>query len=189
MTRNIEQFIEANIDLIDIDNWKELQEKAYKELKDNYHEFNAVMLSAGINPMKGLEILPWKSMMDCPQDTYDIPDTIRIIDAQAFQGAGFSHIKIPEGVEQLNFRCFAECPRLKEVYLPSTVKTLKGAIFMHCPQLEKIVYNGSSEDFNKIDKAQQDSPFTWYTAASDLHRVKAVVDCDDKRILIGAFGR
>ena len=189
MTKNVEQFINDYIDFIDDNKWDELQPKAFAILGDNYHEFNAVMLSAGINPMIGLEILPWKSMMDCPKDTYDIPNTIKIIDAQAFQGAGFSHITIPEGVEQINFRAFAECPRLREVYLPSTIKTLKGAIFMHCPQLQKIVYNGSSEDFNKIDKAQQDSPFTWYTAAADLHRVKAVVDCDDKRILIGAFGR
>lgn len=189
MTEKTQKFIEDYLDLIDQNRWDEIQPKAYVILGDLYHEFNAVMLNAGINPMIDLSMIPWTSMQYCPVEEYDIPSSVKIIGGRAFEYAGFPEITIPEGVEIINFRAFAECPRLHTVYLPSTIKKLDSAIFMHCLKLEKIVYNGSSREFENIQKSVADSPFTWYTVAADLKRVNCRVVCSDKNILIGAFGK
>ena len=189
MTEKTQKFIEDYLDLIDQNRWSEIQPKAFAVLGDLYHEFNAVMLNAGINPMIDTPMIPWKSMQYCPVEKYDIPSSIKVIGGRAFQYAGFPEIIIPEGVEEINFRAFSECARLHTVYLPSTIKKLDGAIFMHCPKLEKIVYNGSSVDFENIEKSVADSPFTWFTVATDLSNVKCKVICSDRNILIGAFRR
>lgn len=189
MTEKTQKFIEDYLDLIDQNRWNEIQPKACKILGDLYHEFNAVMLNAGINPMIDVPMIPWKSMQYCPVEEYDIPSSVKVISGKAFEFASFPEIKIPESVVEINFRAFAECPRLHTVYLPSTINKLDSAIFMHCPKLEKIVYNGSSVDFENIQKSEADSPFTWYTVATDLHNVKCRVICSDRDILIGAFER
>ena len=60
-------------------------------------------------------------------------------------------IIIQEGAEIIEKSAFKYCPNLKEVYLPKSIKYIGDAIFKTEYSEVKIIYEGSLEDFKKID--------------------------------------
>ncbi len=105
---------------------------------------------------------------------------IRVIGAEAFKNCyeldfvyfssgvkrieteAFSHclalewIFLPHGTESIGDNAFTNCLKLSSVTLPVTIKELGKDIFDNCSPYMTIYYDGTKEDWNKIEKDESD---------------------------------
>lgn len=74
-----------------------------------------------------------------PDDEHG-PTVGRLVAAGAFEGnEHITTLIVPEGVEGIGHRAFAECPNLEEVVLPISLVWTAGAVFEGCPKLKRVV--------------------------------------------------
>ena len=69
--------------------------------------------------------------------TVDIPNTVTVIEEEAFRGSGLVSVSIPNSVSVIETKCFNNCPALQSVDLGS-VTTLKQEAFSYCNALNSI---------------------------------------------------
>ena len=93
---------------------------------------NKILLDCGVNPLLKLDKIPvgfffsWEDGLD----EYEIPHNIKVIGSCAFQSSGLKKIKIPKTIQQIDTYAFYDCyPNLK------------------------LIYEGSTEDWNNIEKS------------------------------------
>ena len=189
MTDKVENFIHLNIDLIDSNEWDNIQYLAYKMLGSDFlGEFNQAMLDAGIDPLIGVQKVYVRAFAGCKGPIKLYPECKKI-DMCGFMNTSIEDFTVPEGVEFIGGRGFSDCLYLKTIYLPKTLNHLGPCVFLNCPNLTKIVYNGSEAEFKAIDKADGDSPFAWFTFSTRLKSIECVVECTDANIRIGGHGQ
>lgn len=68
-----------------------------------------------------------------------LPDAMEIIGDNAFKNTGLESVKLPVHLKRIGFKCYSECPNLREVILPSGLKEICGEAFGYNPNLEKVV--------------------------------------------------
>lgn len=74
-----------------------------------------------------------------PQKSYTIPNSVKIIEAEAFKGSlNLTSVLIPGSVAFIGDSAFFYCLRLTEVTIPSSVVKISGSTFGGCERLEKI---------------------------------------------------
>lgn len=64
-----------------------------------------------------------------------------------------SNVTLPNTIERLNTHVFANCTALKKITLPKSIEYISDSCFVGSG-LETIIYEGSEDDFNKIDGSQ-----------------------------------
>lgn len=87
---------------------------------------------------------------------------ITFLGNESFWGTGFKTFTIPEGVKALYDYVFYDCENLETIYLPSTIKTIGERALAECPHLRQIIFNGTAEEWNAIEKDES------WLLASDL---------------------
>ena len=110
----------------------------------------------------GLRYIGSSAFENCDSIKYlNIPKSVEIFGSMVYaQCNSLEYAVIPEGVESLTAREFEICTSLKKILLPSTLKEISGyAVLGLCSSLEEIVYNGTVEQWNAIEKSD-----TWYIA-------------------------
>ena len=78
-------------------------------------------------------------------ETYEIPDSVRIIEDWAFADA--KHLKkviIPDSVERIGEGAFFHCENLEEVYIPYSVDTIQDTAFRGCTNLKRVYIGAHS---------------------------------------------
>ena len=103
-----------------------------------------------------------KETSQCDSIKYlNIPKSVENFGSMVYaQCNSLEYAVIPEGVESLSAREFEICTSLKKILLPSTLKEISGyAVLGLCFSLEEIVYNGTVEQWNAIEKSD-----TWCIA-------------------------
>ena len=78
------------------------------------------------------------------QGTYQIPNTVTIINENAFIDAPITNITIPSSVEELEDWCFART-NLTSITIPATIKKLGYGICSGCTQLKTAIVNSSAD--------------------------------------------
>lgn len=63
-------------------------------------------------------------------------------------------VNINKGIVSIGENSFKICPNLTEVYIPVSVKKISLSAFGYCPMLNDIYYEGTFEEWNKIDNAK-----------------------------------
>lgn len=63
---------------------------------------------------------------------------LKTMGRSVFQGSGLKSITLPEGLVDLPWICFTDCPNLENVKLPTTLKTIGSSAFSRCPMLRSI---------------------------------------------------
>ena len=122
------------MDLINQDT-KESWEKFYdlRVLSNDklFSQMNKILLDSGVNPLLKLDRIPagfffsWEGGLD----EYEIPHNIKVIGSCAFQSSGLKKIRIPKSVMEIETYAFYDCyPNLK------------------------VIYEGSIEDWDNIEK-------------------------------------
>lgn len=61
--------------------------------------------------------------------SFSIPNTIKIIEREAFEYTPFTVFYAPERLEKIGYRAFADCSDLERIYLPATLKDINSYIF------------------------------------------------------------
>lgn len=80
-----------------------------------------------------------------------VPDYVKKIMDHAFSDCKkITEVRLPEGITQICSGAFSNCTRLKKVFIPGTIRRLGKNLFKGCRTVE-IVYNGTEEEWNKID--------------------------------------
>ena len=68
----------------------------------------------------------------------EIPGSIGVIPANAFENAGLKLVVVNEGVTAIDAAAFAMCTSLQEVQLPTGLTAIGGRAFEWCSDLKKI---------------------------------------------------
>ncbi len=81
-----------------------------------------------------------------------LPVNIKVIKDHMFSRcSGLETITIPKGVTEIQDYTFMGCTSLKDVYLPSTIEKLGEYLFRQTDITQNIHYNGSKDDWRKIE--------------------------------------
>lgn len=111
----------------------------------------------------GLRYIGSNAFASCTSLEYlEIPPTVeKYLNANIYRKcSSLISLTVPEGVTSLSPRSFELCKSLKTIYLPSTLKTIEGyAVLGLCESIEEIVFNGTVEQWNSIEKSE-----VWYIA-------------------------
>lgn len=90
-----------------------------------------------------------------------LPDSVISID-NAFGGcSSLVNITIPEAVTCIYRDVFYNCSSLTSVTIPESVTSIEQYAFKNCSSLTKIMYKGTKEQWNKIDKSIVDGKVDW----------------------------
>lgn len=73
-----------------------------------------------------------------------IPEDVRIIGENAFQGCPITSIEIPKNVQTIKLQAFVGSA-LKSVFIPEHVKLVDDFAFCNCKDLESVTFAGSAE--------------------------------------------
>ena len=70
-----------------------------------------------------------------------LPAMLKIVGSEAFIGARFRSVKVPDGVERIGWKAFADCERLEQIEIPASVTTIDADAFkgtsgfvIYCPE-------------------------------------------------------
>ena len=72
-----------------------------------------------------------------------------------FEKKDLTDIVLPHCIERIPMGAFAGCSSLKAITIPRKVKIIKEGTFAGCNQLEDIYYEGTMEEWEKIDIVHQ----------------------------------
>lgn len=83
--------------------------------------------------------------------TYDIPEGVTEIEAEAFVGAvNLTRVTIPDGVTEIYDWTFDCCEKLSEITIPSSVTYIYMGAFSGCDSLEDVYYTGTEDEWKNI---------------------------------------
>ena len=81
--------------------------------------------------------------------------SVTTIGADAFSSCmGLTEIIIPNGIISIHDDAFVNCYELQQVTIPNTVTSIGDYTFGHCSSLTTIIYNGTIEQWQNIDFAE-----------------------------------
>ena len=80
-----------------------------------------------------------------------IPDSVKSLGYGMFWGCdSLTSITIPDSVNNIGAGAFGKCTSLTSITIPDSVTNIGDNAFVHCSVLEKIYYNGSEDEWNRI---------------------------------------
>ena len=85
-----------------------------------------------------------------------IPDTVTYIDGGAFEESHLTSVVIPDSVTMISSHTFESCENLLSVVIGKGVTDIFYEVFAGCRALASITYNGTMEQWEQIDFAEDD---------------------------------
>ncbi|MBQ8088100.1 MAG: RICIN domain-containing protein [Clostridia bacterium] len=73
-----------------------------------------------------------------------LPKAMKRIEEEAFMGVGASVIQCPEGLSRIGVRAFANCPKLRQIYIPESCTYIDKSAFDGCSATLTIFGKGDS---------------------------------------------
>ena len=126
----LKQFVAEYSYLIDQENFRELFNQASKKIsKQDRIKLTKLIVDAELNPAVGLEKLPPNFLEESNITVFDVP----------------------EGVVSIGSNAFSYCGELVLIHLPSSLRNSYLGSFYECNKLKDVYFNGSLEDWCKIN--------------------------------------
>lgn len=120
--KEIQEFLEKNIDLIDAGRWEEFYDAAAEStLFHHVGNITDVLLDSDINPLEKSTKIFDNMFVRSKIKQLNISPMIQTIGISAFYNSDIEEVTIPEGVEEIPMECFADCIHLHTVTIPSSV--------------------------------------------------------------------
>ena len=157
MENIVKEFIEENIDLLDINDWDEFFNRAEQRcINTEDFEFTSrlrvYLEEAGLDPFKYLDYIPYgyyeydKSIVE-----YTISEDIITIQGSAFLRCdNLRKVKLPNTLVDIQDSAFYMCENLKYIELPNSLEFLHSDAFANSG-LKKCAYLGTIEQFMEIE--------------------------------------
>ncbi|MCM1195201.1 MAG: leucine-rich repeat domain-containing protein, partial [Firmicutes bacterium] len=90
-----------------------------------------------------------------------IPNTVAEIKHLAFYGCtSITSVIIPDSVQSISNAAFEGCSNLISITIPDSVQTIGYRAFHYCSNLSKVYYEGSSDDWDKIEVGNYNGSLT-----------------------------
>ena len=168
-------FIEENKSLFENNAWEEI----YKDIDgvvtadSQVGEFTKILLDLNFNPLSYMDYVPEKflawsdvvevnipnnimeirdmAFMGCKIKDIKLPLKIRKIGREAFAYSKIKFIELPNKLDKIEHSLFFYCSSLEGIYIPKGIKAIEKNAFFDCDRLRKIYYEGSEEDWNRIE--------------------------------------
>ena len=145
MNDALKEFIERNINYIEISDWKPLI-NSIQSIKYNkpvtLSDFFSAMYASGIDPLKDFytdEIPHWFMRYSDVLTSLEIPDNIKQIGNHAFaNNRNLETVILPTSLERIEERAFLECYKLKTCVIPNNIEYIGTAAFADCHGIELI---------------------------------------------------
>ena len=146
-------FIEQYISLITENKFEDLYRIALRE-NIAIEDLTNSLFQADINPLEHTSYVPQEFFYRSTKsiDGFIIPNNIVDIRERAFYETDLTEIVIPEGVQSIYTVAFARCKDLLFVTIPHSIEFIDRAVFTGCESLAEVRYNGTIEEWNKIDR-------------------------------------
>ena len=85
----------------------------------------------------------------------EIPNSVTSIGSRAFEGCdSLTSIEIPNSVTSIGSGAFMDCDSLTSIVIPDSVTSIGDFAFGGCSNLTSITFDGTTEQWNAIDKAE-----------------------------------
>lgn len=120
LTKNLKEFLETNIELIEENKFDELYKKAGNDLfSQGIGTLTRTLLTANINPIEYLSEIPYCYLYgDSKITQFVIPDKIKFIDCDAFCNCSQLHdVIFGKAVSVIYYGAFENCTELTDVEL------------------------------------------------------------------------
>ena len=157
ISEELKEIVERYINLIEEYKFNELYSRCpYNEVRN---ELTMMLSSIGIDPLKYFDD-------EIPKYAYLKNNTI-------------TEVRIPEGIVKIDLGAFHACEKLQKVYLPSSLLELSLRTFSECSSLNEVHYNGTSDEWQKIN---------WSLDPFMDTKVTHII-CTDKVIEWDSYGR
>ena len=143
MNDALKEFIERNINYIEIGDWQPLI-NSINSVKYNkpftISDFFSAMYASGIDPLKDFytdEIPHWFMRYSDVLKSIEVPDNIKKIGDHAFaKNNNLEKVILPTSLERIEERAFLECYKLKNCVIPPNLEYIGTAAFADCHSLE-----------------------------------------------------
>lgn len=147
MDKDIQNFIEQNINLIQSQRWEEIYKKEFPK------GFTEALLNCGINPLEqGLNYVPDYFLKSSGIKEFIIPNNITSIGDFAFEGCNsLTSVEIGNNVTSIGYDAFDDCTSLTSVEIPNNVKSIDYKAFCNCTALTKVNYTGTIDQWVEIN--------------------------------------
>lgn len=92
-------------------------------------------------------------LIDCnlnDNKTLTIPADVKIIDKMCFASTDVEELILPEGIEVIEARAFANCTKLKKINFPGTLNAIKDKVFLNCGSLTEVVLPETLEEMGNF---------------------------------------
>lgn len=107
-----------------------LDENGYFKTNNNYSSFsNHLVLSKDFKIPEGTITIGANSLSYLNAETITIPNTVKIIEKDAFFYSKFKSIEIPEGVTEIGDWAFGGCEFLSDIKLPESLNSMGEGVF------------------------------------------------------------
>ena len=121
LTKNLKEFLEKNIELIEENKFDELYKKAENQLffPDAIGNLTRMLRRADIDPLLYMHTVPYCYFYgDSEIETINIPDNIEFIDSEAFANcSNLESVSFGRSVSVIYYGAFNNCRNLSNVYL------------------------------------------------------------------------
>lgn len=145
MTKELKEFIENSIDLIESNNFVEIYEDLAYDIDPTHSlqeqligEFTKTMLEADIDPLAHLPYIPTAYLYGQNVSYFGIPSHIDNIGNYAFEESELEEIIIPSNIKVIGVKAFCFCESLKRVTIEDGCTIIGDAAFMYCDELKEI---------------------------------------------------
>lgn len=151
ITKELEEFINQYIDLIDQNKWFVLFEEARSLLSNNARaELINMLQEAEIPFLSYMSKINGNLFYSSHITSIELPDNIRYIGAHSFANSSLHAIKINDGCQTIDTSAFIRCVFLRDVSLPNSLQSIGRGAFGNCPNLENIEYRGTTHEWSRI---------------------------------------
>lgn len=143
----IEQFLNNNKELLNDYNFKAIYSSTKLDSKEIGLMTN-ILLKAGFNPLQYLDHVPYAFLYgQTDVTTIDIPNNVNYIDLYTFASCtNLKSVIIPNSVEHIDDGVFSGCTSLNEIVIPNSVTSIGDAAFDGCDELTEVTINSDIEE-------------------------------------------
>lgn len=181
ITKELEEFINQYIDLIDNNQFFDLFENARHLLSNNTRaELINMLHEAEIPFLSYMSKINGNLFYSSHITSIELPDSIRYIGAHSFANSSLHAIKINDGCETIDTSAFIRCVFLRDVSLPNSLHSIGRGAFANCPNLENVEYRGTIHEWESIAKGEM-----WFSKAD---KSNITIECIDGPIEVSNSG-